>query len=1199
MQSVSKKAILLIALLLISIAPGISSEETNTEVNNESRFLPVNETYSLNGKNNHPQNPDYNSVNTDLSRIAPSAGNAEVDWISRSNNPSARAISNVLCSVETSPVDEQGLSDFNWIWGQFLSHDISFVLTQNGRVEVPERINIPIPEGDEWMDPYNIGSLLIPLHRSIFNQSTGTQNVPREFPNSITGWLDGSHVYGSSLNNSNWFRSFTDGKLKVSYGYNGDFLPIAPEDDENAPPVSFAGFSPSERYVAGDPRANEHAALTSLHVLFVREHNLLADEIKSENPHLNDEEIFHIARKINIAQMQYITYYEYLPSLGIDLPKYNGFDELVDPSVSNSFATLAFRMGHSQITNITKRLNANYEETRFGHISMKDGFWDPERLTYEGGIAPVFRGAAATTQAANDIFMVDDLRNSMFGDPGFGGLDMCAIDIQRGRDHGIPDYNTIRESFGLNKISNWTEITENQEVLQRLYQIYPDLSTVDPIMGMYAERHENNSVLGETMNSILTDQYQRLRDGDIFYFENDLELVPHMDRIMNTPLSKVIMRNTEITLMPCNLMYAVTITTDMDCFAPKTNEDPIEYNNKDEFTYRSTVVDSPVQFIDETASSGLSLNNNTSLFSWSAQGPTLSLGDCDSDGNDDLWVGSSYDHVNWETNQLASDSETYLFKGNGDGTFDDISLESGLKLYNSTILSASWIDYDNDGDLDIYYSNNGYSDIESGVQYSNVLYQNNGNCQFTDVTETTGLGNYGLSSTSTWSDYDNDGDLDLYSMNIGLIDQEYDRLTSQSDVFYKNQLIETGQAFFIDYTQEAGNIFGSNYWPEEQNTVVFGETIYYSVTAPENPSSASSVIKPQDWKGGEESDVSLGGTGVSWTALMVDLNGDGWDDLRLASDFGYSPLYINNQDGTFTLFDNRDSDIIMPGTAMGLDAGDYDGDMDLDICQSNFGPNYLFENNGDFIFEEMGEEIGLTIGYSGVSVTWDCNFIDVDLDGDLDLWFGAGNINPYSTYSPNMIYLNDGDGNFTIASMNMSKLFHPTGKTMGSIWSDFDKDGDLDVIISESNTGLQYFSNNAADNLSNQWIAIDVWEKSTHQTNFTIADGAIVDIYLSNDKTIRQVVKLGSGYAGTKDTTINLGIPDNEVIDKIGITWKDGTYQEYFDLEVNQYHSFEAVTVYNVQELTSSSEESNVLALGLIVSLTLFVAMYLILRKPE
>ena len=162
-----------------------------------------------------------------------------------------------------------------------------------------------------------------------------------------------------------------------------------------------------------------------------------------------------------------------------------------------------------------------------------------------------------------------------------------------------------------------------------------------------------------------------------------------------------------------------------------------------------------------------------------------------------------------------------------------------------------------------------------------------------------------------------------------------------------------------------------------------------------------------------------------------------------------------------------------------------------------------------------------------------------------------------------------------------------------------DKDGDLDVIISESNTGLQYFSNDAADNLSNEWIGIDVWEKSTHQTNFTIADGAIVDIYLSNGKTIRQVIKLGSGYAGTKDTTINLGIPDNEVIDKIGITWKDGTYQEYFDLEVNQYHSFEAVTVYNVQELTSSSEESNVLALGLIVSLTLFVAMHLILRKPE
>ena len=212
------------------------------------------------------------------------------------------------------------------------------------------------------MTHFNVGSLMIPMVRSLYNTSTGDETTPREFPNSITGWLDGSHVYGSNEANSKWLRSFEYGKLKTSDSNTGEFLPIAADDDELAPSVSFVGFSASERFVAGDPRANEHAALTAMHVLFVREHNRIAEEIHEDNPSLDDEEIYQeIARKINTAQMQYITYYEYLPSLGINLPEYQGFDENIDPRISNGFATIAFRMGHSQITNLTVRLGPGYE----------------------------------------------------------------------------------------------------------------------------------------------------------------------------------------------------------------------------------------------------------------------------------------------------------------------------------------------------------------------------------------------------------------------------------------------------------------------------------------------------------------------------------------------------------------------------------------------------------------------------------------------------------------------------------------------------------------------------------------------------------------------------------------------------------------------------------------------------------------------
>ncbi len=1157
------------------LIPSAISLENDEQV----KYEAISVTYPMNGQGHHSLNPDYNSVNSDLSRIAPSEGLLSNEFISRSQSTSAREISNILCAENETELDELGLSDYNWIWGQFLSHDISFVLTQNGRVDgAPETINIPIPLGDEWMDPYSVGSLLIPMDRSLYNTSTGNESLPREFPNSITGWLDGSHVYGSSNQTADWLRSFSNGKLKTYDGTGGEFLPLADPHDLNAPAVSFSGFSPSKRFVAGDPRANEHAALTAMHVLFVREHNRLAEEINLDNPALNDEQIYQLARKINIAQMQYITYYEYLPSLGVHLTEYTGFDTLVDPRISNSFATIAFRMGHSQITNITLRLSNGYNYFEHGNISMSDGFWNPDRLNLEGGIAPVLRGAAMATQAANDIGYVSDLRNSMFGEPGFGGLDMCAIDIQRGRDHGLSDYNTIRTNLGLSEITNWSEVNSDQSDLVKLYQAYPNVSQIDPIMGMYAEDHIVNSVLGETMHAIILDQYTRLRDGDVLYFENDQELAPYLSEIMNSPLSQIIMRNSEITLMPCNVMYAADSVDDMDCFQPGSEK----YGevNSVQIIDSNIDLDLGVTFTDRTQESGLSSAEFPSDLRWSPQGPTISLGDCNKDGNDDLWIGASFDHNGWESGTLSSQSETYLFIGDGNGAFSDFTLTSGLKQFNSTALSASWVDYDNDGDLDLYQSNYGfYSRVieDSNKSWKNQLFENNGDCVFTDVTETVGLGNSGYSSTSVWGDYDNDGDLDLLSLNVGIIEQVFAITSHQSDVFYHNFLAETGDAYFEDFTTEVGGIYALNNLPEDEDTIAIGPELSYKIKSAENPSATASIIPNLRTLPKEIKDA---GTGLSWAAVMVDFNNDSFDDILIATDFGISPLYQNNQNGTFSLVtENAGIDIV--GTGMGIDVADIDGDLDLDYCQSNYGPNYLFEQVSEMRFDQVGGLNGLSDGVSSRSVTWDCNFIDVDLDGDLDLWFAGGVINPYMAYSPNSIHLNDGKGTFYEAKPDQSDLFHPIGKTMGSVWSDFDSDGDLDVVIAESNTGLHYFENNAADNDEVKWVGLDIMQKSSDEEESRIANGAIVDVYFSGGKSIRQVVKIGSGYAGTKDTTINIGIPIDENLEKVVVKWKDGTINEYSDLELNQYHTLETIT--NYAGLSNENSSSSVISSGSLI----------------
>ena len=311
-------ASIMLLLLLIPSAHAFNVEKEETGPTHWQLNIPE-KIYPIDGFGHHEVESAFNSRNSDLIRLIPSSGTNDSDWIARSNLPSPREISNSVCFNPNGMVlDEDGLSDMNWLWGQFITHDIDFTLTQNGRVDgAAERIDIPVPSGDLWMDPQGTGSNMIMMFRSIYNQSTGFENTTREYPNSVTGWIDGSSVYGSSQATADWLRTGHGGLLKVTSDPNGDLLPLAAEDDDTAPSMSFVGFSASERYIAGDSRANEHVGLTAIHILFVREHNRIAEVLESQNPEWTDEEIYQTARKYVTALMQQITYQEYLPSMNI------------------------------------------------------------------------------------------------------------------------------------------------------------------------------------------------------------------------------------------------------------------------------------------------------------------------------------------------------------------------------------------------------------------------------------------------------------------------------------------------------------------------------------------------------------------------------------------------------------------------------------------------------------------------------------------------------------------------------------------------------------------------------------------------------------------------------------------------------------------------------------------------------------------
>ena len=571
-----------VALCLLMILPsGVGAELVAVDYSADE--IPI-DFYSANGSEVNPTHSDWGQAGTLLGRVANASHDPQANWMGLADLPNTREISNIVCAQPGVINDERGLSDFNWLWGQFITHEIDFTLTQNGRVGAngtPEAADIDIDEDDPDMGAP--GGSKIRFFRSLYVNVTENEVVHREHPNSITSWIDGSVVYGSSEATSNWLRTFEGGRLKVSENAFGDLLPIAEEDDDTQPPMSFAGFSADVRFVAGDSRANEHIALMAMHVLFMREHNRLAEGIQDRNPDWSDEDIYQRARKIVAAQIQAITYEEFLPSLGVTLDAYSGHDSDINPEVTSAFATVAFRMGHSQIGDTFLRVDEQRTPIEEGHMSLFDGFWTTRPITEEGGIAPMLRGMAMQTQPANDVYFGDDLRNQLFGHPGAGGMDLCAIDIQRGRDHGLPDYGAIRAAFGLENVSAYSEITSDPVIVENLALAYGNDTPghIDPLIGMLAEDHLPDSALGETMDALIRDQFIRLRDGDPYYYENDPELEGVELELAATKLSHVILRNTEIESLQCNVFFAEHSLDELDCYMPNPSEEPLTQTDSD------------------------------------------------------------------------------------------------------------------------------------------------------------------------------------------------------------------------------------------------------------------------------------------------------------------------------------------------------------------------------------------------------------------------------------------------------------------------------------------------------------------------------------------------------------------------------------------------------------------------------------------
>ena len=514
------------------------------------------EVRAIDGAGNNIAHPGWGAKGAELLRLGPVTYGDGISSLAGVGLANPRLISNTLFTQDEAIPDPHGHSDFVWVFGQFIDHDFTFVPdgTQN--------VFINIPQGDPFFDPWNTGQVKILFRRSQAAPGTGTGlDNPRQQFNNITAFIDASAVYGSDLSRANWLRTFSGGKLKVSAG---NFLPYNTTDgqltgplDPTAPHMDNPVGAADKIFVAGDIRANEQPLLAVIHTLFVREHNRLCEDLAAAHPGWTDEQLYQQGRRLVSGMIQRIVFEEWLPSLGVLLEPYTGYDPSVNPGISNEFSAAGFRLGHTMINEMIQRIDLNGNTIPEGNLVLKDGFFIPA-VVQAIGLEPYCKGMAIQEMQKVDTRVIGSVRNFLFGPPGAGGLDLASINIGRGRERGILRLNGLRVALGLPVHAGFSDISNDPAYAAALQSLYGNPDNVELWVGLLAEDPLPNSVFGPTLHVLLLHQFSYLRDGDRFYYKNDPALSQEdLNLIENTTMRDIVLRNTQIPVLQQDLFLAM------------------------------------------------------------------------------------------------------------------------------------------------------------------------------------------------------------------------------------------------------------------------------------------------------------------------------------------------------------------------------------------------------------------------------------------------------------------------------------------------------------------------------------------------------------------------------------------------------------------------------------------------------------------
>ena len=515
------------------------------------------------------------------------------------------------------------------------------------------------------------------------------------------------------------------------------------------------------------------------------------------------------------------------------------------------------------------------------------------------------------------------------------------------------------------------------------------------------------------------------------------------------------------------------------------------------------------RFVDVTGKAGLHFQHNSGAYGGKLLPETLGSGcaflDYDADGWQDILLINGMD---WPQHKRQR-STLRLYRNNRDGTFTDVTRRAGLdvEMYGMGVAAGD-------------YNNDGFPDILVTCVGQNRLFRNTGKGTFADVTAKSGLdGRLGFSTSALWFDYDRDGLLDLFVCN-------YVRWSAEHDVFCsldgKHKSYCTPEA----YRGETCWLFHNR-----------GDGTFEDVTA------KSGIF--------DTSSKSLG-------VAMLDYDRDSWPDLLVANDTQPNKLYRNLRNGTF-------KDVAVEAgiafsaegkarAGMGVDAADFDHSGFPGVAITNFDNEMigLYRPAANGTYNDVAVQAGVGLA-SQNTLGFGCAFLDANLDGTLDLVVANGHIDDtvrnirgnVGYAQPPQIFLNNGQGKFQDVAASTGDAFIQPKVGRGLCYADFDRDGDLDILMT-TNNGPAYLYRN--DQLAgNHSIRFRLTGTKSNRD----AIGAMVRIE-HESSTQSRLIKGGSSYLSQSELPVTFGLGKRDKIDRVIIDWPSGRTEEYKDLSAGQ-----------------------------------------------